>query len=108
MSSAGAKYHAMAHTTAELVWLHHLLLDLGISCHLLMTLICDNKAALQIAANPTFHERTNTSILIFNLFKKNPSSTHHMLDMFLPSNNLPTCSLSLWVGSISENYWQVG
>jgi len=57
-SSAEAEYHAMANTCLELVWLRYLLHDLKVSCNLPAQLFCDNQAALHIAANPVFHERT--------------------------------------------------
>jgi hypothetical protein len=57
-SSAEAEYRAMASTACELIWLKTLLGDLGISCNVPITLHCDNQAAMHIAANPVFHERT--------------------------------------------------
>ncbi|XP_073098866.1 uncharacterized protein [Elaeis guineensis] len=57
-SSAEAEYRAMAHTISELLWLRALLSDLSVSHHGPMFLYCDNQAALHIAANPVFHERT--------------------------------------------------
>ncbi|CAL1379865.1 unnamed protein product [Linum trigynum] len=57
-SSAEAEYRAMASTVSELVWLRWLLSELGISCSSSTPLYCDNQAALHIAANPVFHERT--------------------------------------------------
>ncbi|XP_019262826.1 PREDICTED: uncharacterized protein LOC109240615 [Nicotiana attenuata] len=57
-SSAEAKYRSMATTVAELVWIHGLLEELGVKVDLPMELHCDNKAALQIASNPMYHERT--------------------------------------------------
>ena len=48
----------MATTTSELIWLQHLLADFGISLSSHMLLFCDNQAAIHIASNPTFHERT--------------------------------------------------
>lgn len=57
-SSAEAEYRAMATAACELVWLKTLLTDLGSSCTTPMTLFCDNQAAMHIAANPVFHERT--------------------------------------------------
>ncbi|CAA7016760.1 unnamed protein product [Microthlaspi erraticum] len=57
-SSAEAEYRAMAFTTRELKWNRELLSCFGISHPQAMHLYCDNKAALHIAANPVFHERT--------------------------------------------------
>ncbi|XP_073260546.1 uncharacterized protein [Populus alba] len=58
LSSAEAEYRAMTGACCELTWLRCLLKDLGISHHESTLLYCDNKAALHIAANPMFHERT--------------------------------------------------
>lgn len=57
-SSAEAEYRAMATIAAELVWLRQLLKDFDIPLHHSTLLFCDNQAAIQIANNPTFHERT--------------------------------------------------
>ena len=57
-SSAEAEYRAMALATCELVWLKQLLHELGFWKDEQMTLVCDNQAALHIAFNPVFHERT--------------------------------------------------
>nr|CAN79672.1 hypothetical protein VITISV_012210 [Vitis vinifera] len=57
-SSAEAKYRAMALTTCELIWLRHLLRELRFGKDEQMKLICNNQAALHIASNPVFHERT--------------------------------------------------
>ncbi|KAK3018899.1 hypothetical protein RJ639_005104 [Escallonia herrerae] len=53
-SSAEAEYHSMAITT----WLKSFLLSLGIHHDRPMRLFCDKQAALHIASNPVFHERT--------------------------------------------------
>ena len=57
-SSAEAEYRAMALATCELIWLKHLLQELRFGKDEQMKLICDNQAALHIASNPIFHERT--------------------------------------------------
>ncbi|KAE8700094.1 vinorine synthase-like [Hibiscus syriacus] len=57
-SSAEAEYRSMATTTAELTWLNGLANELGLERKYPVRLHCDNKAALQIAANPVYHERT--------------------------------------------------
>ncbi|RVW97878.1 Retrovirus-related Pol polyprotein from transposon RE1 [Vitis vinifera] len=57
-SSAEAEYRAMANTCLELTWLRYILKDLKVELDKPAPLFCDNQAALYIAANPVFHERT--------------------------------------------------
>ena len=57
-SSAEAEYRSMATTTCEVKWLKGLLLALGVTHTTAVILHCDSQAALHIAANPVFHERT--------------------------------------------------
>jgi hypothetical protein len=57
-SSAEAEYRAMASTACELIWLKYLLSDLGFPHAHPIPMFCDNQAAMHIAANPVFHERT--------------------------------------------------
>lgn len=57
-SSAKAEYRAMALTTCEVVWLSQLLKELGISSVHLITIRCDNQAAISIASNLVHYERT--------------------------------------------------
>lgn len=57
-SSAEAEYRALASVTCEVIWLANLLQDLNIKTAKPVTMHCDNKAAIQIASNPVFHDRT--------------------------------------------------
>ena len=57
-SSAEVEYRAMAHTSCELKWIKYLLEELRFIVKLPMTMHCDNQAAIYIASNPVFYERT--------------------------------------------------
>ena len=57
-SSAESKYRVMAQFVCEIMWLHLLLLDVGIKTPVPTKPWCDNQAALHIASNPIFNERT--------------------------------------------------
>lgn len=57
-SSAEAEYRAMLKLTNELVWIKGILRHLEIEQATPMTMHCDNQAAIHIATNSVFHERT--------------------------------------------------
>ena len=48
----------MVTTTSESVWLTQLIRDFGLTLTSSTLLFCDDQAAIHIASNPTFHERT--------------------------------------------------
>ncbi|CAH9104817.1 unnamed protein product [Cuscuta europaea] len=57
-SSAESEYRAMAQSACEIIWISHLLTELGLKTSMSAKLWCDNQAAIHIAKNPVFHERT--------------------------------------------------
>nr|GEU58021.1 uncharacterized mitochondrial protein AtMg00810-like [Tanacetum cinerariifolium] len=57
-SSSEVEYRAMAQTACELVWLRNLLGEIGFPQSKPIKMWCDNQAAIYIATNPVFHERT--------------------------------------------------
>ncbi|CAH9083346.1 unnamed protein product [Cuscuta epithymum] len=57
-SSAESEYRAMAQSACEIIWISHLLTELGLKISVPAKLWCDNQAAIHIANNHVFHERT--------------------------------------------------
>nr|ADK92880.1 retrotransposon 4 protein [Hypericum perforatum] len=57
-SSTEAEYRAMSSATSEIVWVRSVLQELQFNIPCPMNLFCDNVAAIHIATNPVFHERT--------------------------------------------------
>ena len=57
-SFAKFEYRAMATVTSEIIWSIALLQTFGYTQKHPISLYCDSKVALYIAANPMFHERT--------------------------------------------------
>ena len=66
-SSVEAEYRAMALATCELIWLRQLLQELRFGKNEQIKLVCDNQAALHIASNPVFHERTKLKLTVTSL-----------------------------------------
>ena len=56
-SSAEAEYRSMRKLTSELVWIKGLLRGFDIETTSLITMHCDNQAAIHITSNNVFHER---------------------------------------------------
>ena len=54
-SSAESEYRAMAQSVCSM-WLHQLLMEVGIKTLVPVKLKCDNQATLHIASNPVFHK----------------------------------------------------
>ncbi|XP_070035123.1 uncharacterized mitochondrial protein AtMg00810-like [Nicotiana tomentosiformis] len=59
-NSAEAEYRSLAAAAEEITWFLGLLKELQVHVHQPVPLHCDSKAALQIAANPSFMKEPNT------------------------------------------------
>lgn len=57
-SSTESEYRAMSAACSEIIWLRGLLAELGFPQTEPTSLYADNTSAIQIVANPVFHERT--------------------------------------------------
>ena len=58
ISVVESEYRSMAIVTSEVVWLITLLKTFALEHNHATSLYCDSKAAIYIAANPVFHDRT--------------------------------------------------
>ena len=58
LSSAETEYRSMRRVTTELAWLTRLLYEFTVPTVVPMPLKCDSQAAIYIARNPVYHERT--------------------------------------------------
>ncbi|GKA50760.1 hypothetical protein Tco_0743833 [Tanacetum coccineum] len=77
-SSAKAEYRAIASVTYEIVWIIKILKDLGVNNVLPAKIFCDNRAAIKIAANHVFHERTKNleiDLYLIKLYDDNQDKT---------------------------------
>ncbi|KAM3324372.1 putative mitochondrial protein like [Capsicum chacoense] len=63
LSSTEAKYRELRMVVAEISWLTRLLGDLGLPMSGPILVYCDNQAALHIAKNLVFHERTKHIVI---------------------------------------------
>ena len=53
-----SEYRAMTPSVYKIMWIRQLLMVVSIETSIPAKLWCDNQAAMHIASNPVFHERT--------------------------------------------------
>lgn len=56
-SSAESEYRSMDQSTCEILWTHHLVVEVGLKSVSPTKLWCDNQAIFYIASNLMYHER---------------------------------------------------
>ncbi|CAM8959948.1 unnamed protein product [Rhodiola kirilowii] len=87
-SSAESEYRSMAAVCCELTWLARLIADMGVPVTYAIHLHCDNKAAIHIAHNPVFHERTKHVELDCHLVRSHVISKF-VLPLHISTNEQP-------------------
>jgi len=87
-SSTEAEYRSMAMVTCELMWIKQLLQELKFCEVVQMRLFCDNQAAIHIALNPIFHERTK-HIEVDCDFIREKLLSKEIITEFINSNDQP-------------------
>ena len=85
-SSVEAEYQVMALETCEFIWLKQVLQELRFGNDEQTTLVCDNQAALHIASNPVFHERTK-HILVDCHFIREKIASGYIITSFVNSSD---------------------
>lgn len=58
LSSVEAEYRSIRVVVGEVIWLRRILTKLDVPCNNPTPVYCDSQAAVHIARNPIFHERT--------------------------------------------------
>ncbi|KAG7559384.1 Ribonuclease H-like superfamily [Arabidopsis thaliana x Arabidopsis arenosa] len=108
LSSAEAEYRAMRKLTTELMWLKALLKDFGIDTPKPITMHCDNQAAIHIASNSVFHERTKhievdchkvrEQVQLGVILPCYTESEEQLADIFTKGASTKVCALELILG----------
>jgi hypothetical protein len=120
-STAEAEYRSMCDASCDVLWLLNVLAELNISVSLPINLFCDNTAAISIAANPVFHNKTKHFELDLYFLREKISSgviktvgvktDNQLADIFtkglLPSQHKVLCS-SLGLYDPFENKIEAG
>ena len=94
LSSAKAEYRSMRRLVAELAWLSRLLHELTVEDITPIPLKCDSQAAIYIAKNPVYHDRTKHIELDCHFVRQKLMEGLISLVMSAPRFSWQTSSLS--------------
>ncbi|XP_021992483.1 uncharacterized mitochondrial protein AtMg00810-like [Helianthus annuus] len=83
-SSCESEYRVMANTAVEIIWLTHLLRELGFLPDARPMLLCDNQSALFLTQNPIAHKRIKHLELDYHFIRELVASGK-LLTRFVPS-----------------------
>ena len=112
-SSTEAEYRAVANTTAELLWVRNLLVELGCAVPQCPVIYCDNAGATYVSANPVFHSKMKHLGLDYHFVRENVQagllrvsyiSTHDQLADVL-TKPLPRTTFHDLIGRIGLSSW---
>ena len=72
LSSTEAEYIGIMHAAKEVTWVHHLLSELYSPLVLKypLTMYCNNKSAIELVCNATFHSRTKHTAIHYHFIRK--------------------------------------
>lgn len=93
-SSKESEYCALAHASAEVIWIQQLLKELRFQSFIAPVIWCDNVSAAALATNLVFHARTKHIEINVHFFRDHILAASLRYDMYHPMINLSTPSLS--------------
>ncbi|GKV34540.1 hypothetical protein SLEP1_g42906 [Rubroshorea leprosula] len=84
--TAEAEYHALASTTAEVVWITYLLCDIGIALPFPPQIFSDNISSLNMSINLVFHAKTKHIKLDYH-FVQEKVALGTLITRYIPNND---------------------
>ena len=99
-SSAKAEYRSMASTVAKVTWLIGLFRELDMPIVLPIVIHSDSTAAIQIASNPVFHERTKHIDIDCHFIREKV----HISIQHLATTKQPADVLTKGLGRVQHEY----
>nr|XP_033514035.1 uncharacterized protein LOC117278679 [Nicotiana tomentosiformis] len=102
-SSAEAEYRSLATKVAELIWLYELFKEADTQIKLPIDIYCDSKSAIQIAANPLYHERTKHIEIDYH-FVRERIQQRLITTNYISTTNQPANILTKGLAKVQHEY----